>query len=293
MTVGRFAAGTLLTSLLVACACPQSAAPGTPSASAAKDRFIATDEGPFQASDLVLRSNSSGSQLSGSIKNDTGKLWEFVDFEITLRDASGTRMTSSAFAVRELAPGQTKRIGASGCERISHPSRERPAASFDLHYKGGELATTYVFALTKPAASGSLAYSDDAIHIVFRPTRQQIGFTAVNQSSTPMKIDWSSAAFVDTDGQSHRITEKADRANTMAPTIMLPGARVTKTVYPSDPGSGTSGRHGTGTERPIFPNAPAARALKGKSFSVFLPIEVAGKVQHYQFAFVIIDVVAG
>jgi hypothetical protein len=292
MTVRRLVAATLFTQLLLACACPPFASTGTEPASA-KDKLIASDEGLFQASDLVLQSDRSGSRLSGSIKNDTGKLWEFVDFEVTLRDASGTRVTSSAFTVRDLAPGQAKRIGASGCERIPHPSRERPAASFDMAYKAGELATAYVFALTKPAASGSLTYSDEAIHIVFRPTRQRIGFTAVNHSAVPMKIDWSSAAFVDTAGRSHRIIEKADRAGTMAPTIMPPGARVTKSVYPSDAVPATSGRPGSGTERPIFPNAPAARALKGKSFSVVLPIETAGKVQHYEFGFVIIDVVAG
>ena len=293
MTVRRLAAGTLLAPLLIACACPQPASTGTQPGSAARDMFIASDEGPFQASDLVLQADRIGSRLSGSIKNNTGKLWESVDFEVTLRDAAGTRMTSSTFTVRPLAPGQSKPIGASGCERISHPSRERPAAALDIHYKGGELATAYVFALTKPAASGSLTYSDDAIHIVFRPTRHQIGFTAVNHSSAPMKIDWNSATFVDTAGRSHRVSEKVGPASTMAPTIMPPGARVTKSVYPSDPVSHTTGLHGRETERPIFPNAPAARALKGKSFSVFLPIEVAGKVQTYQFAFVIIDVVAG
>ena len=293
MTVRCVATVTLLASLLMACACPQPGSIGTEPASAAKARLIATDEGPFQASDLVLQSDRIGSWLSGSIKNDTGKLWEFVDFEVTLRDASSTRMTSSVFTVRALSPGQAKRIGAAGCERIPHPSRERPAASFDIDYKGGELATAYVFALTRPAASGSLTYSDGAIHIVFRPTRQQIGFTAVNQGSAPMKIDWNSAAFVDTAGQSHRIVDNVDPAHTMAPTILLPGARVTKTVYPSSPVSHASGRDGRETERSIFPNAPAARALRGKSFSLLLPIEVAGKVQNYQFGFVIIDVVAG
>lgn len=289
MSGRHLAAITLLTSLLMACACQS----GTLSASAVEDKLIATDEGPFQASDLVLRSDSIGSRLSGSIKNNTGKLWELVDFEITLRDASGTRMATSALTVRDLAPGQSKRIGASGCERISHPSRERPAASFEIHYKGGELATAYVFALTRPAASGSLTYSDDVIHIVFRPTRQQIGFTAVNQSSAPMKINWSSATFVDIAGRSHRVIEKGDPTHTMAPTLMPPGARVTKSVYPSGPDPTSTGRDGRQVERPILPNAPAARALKGKSFSVFLPIEVAGRVQTYQFAFVIIDVVAG
>ena len=289
MTVRHLATSALLTSLLMACACPT----GTVSASAVEHKLIATDEGPFQASELVLQSDSIGSRLSGSIKNNTGKLWESVDFEVTLRDASGTRMATSAFTVRDLAPGQSKRIGASGCERISHPSRERPAASFEIHYKGGELATAYVFALTRPAASGSLTYSDDVIHIVFRPTRQQIGFTAVNQSSAPMKIDWNSAAFVDIAGRSHRVIEKADPTHTMVPTLMPPGARVTKSVYPSGPDPTSTGRDGRQVERPILPNAPAARALKGKSFSVFLPIEVAGRVRTYQFAFVIIDVVAG
>jgi len=292
MTVGRLAAGTLLTSLLVACACPPFAATGTTPASG-KDKLIATVEGPFQASDLVLQSDSGGSRLSGNIKNDTGKLWEFVDFEVTLLDASGTRITSSAFTVRDLGPGQTRRIGASGCERVSHPSRERPAASFDIDYKSGELATTYVFALSRPVASGSLTYSDGAIHIVFRPTRHRIGFTVVNHGSAPMKIDWRSAAFVDTAGQSHHVVEGAAAASTQGPTIVQPGARVTRSVYPSDSVSQASGRQDRESERPIFPNAPVARALKGKSFGLSVPIEVAGKVQHYQFSFVIIDVIGG
>ena len=292
MTVARLAGGTLLSSLLIACACPPFPSAGTQSAAAAS-RLIATAEGPFQAAELFLQSDRTDSRLAGRIKNDTGKLWEFVDFELTLRDASGARLTSSTLTLRDLAPGQARRIGAYGCERISHPSRDRAAASFDIDYKAGELATAYVFALTRPAASGSLTYSDAAIHIVFRPTRQRIGVTAVNQSSAPMRIDWNAAAFVDTDGLSHRIIDQDDPASTLVPTVMPPGARVTKSIHPSASTTRASDLRGAASERPIFPNAPAARALKGKSFSVFLPIEVAGRVQNYQFSFVILDVVAG
>jgi hypothetical protein len=305
MTVGRVAMATLLASMLVACAAPRpspqltpvAAPPGAQVAPAAGDKTIATAEGPFHASRLVVQSDIMGSKLTGSIKNNTGKLWDSVEFEVTLFDASGAKIASSPFTLRDFAPGQAKAIGLSGYERLSHSSREAPVASFDVNYKGGALATAYVFVLIKPAASSSLRFSDGAVQIAFQPTRQQIGFTIANQTSAPMKIDWNSAAYVDPGGQSHRVLHRGvtltERANVMAPTVVPPGARVTDTVYPSDYVVDTSGRYGAWTERPLFPHAPAARALKGKRFSVLLPIEVDGKVRNYDFVFLISEVVAG
>lgn len=40
----------------------------------------------------------------------------------------------------------------------------------------------------------------------------------------------------------------------------------------------------------LFPDAPKAAALKGKSFFLFMPIEINGATKNYNFVFVIDDI---
>jgi hypothetical protein len=41
----------------------------------------------------------------------------------------------------------------------------------------------------------------------------------------------------------------------------------------------------------MFPNGDAARELKGKSFGVFMPLEINGTIKNYTFTVKITDVI--
>lgn len=60
-------------------------------------------------------------------------------------------------------------------------------------------------------------------------------------------------------------------------------------IYPSDHITYNS-VHGYWEKIPLFPEAPMARLLKGKTFSIILPLEIAGQRKEYNFVFMIKDV---
>jgi hypothetical protein len=258
-------------------------------------KIVATEEGPFQFGDVSITRDYTGARLMGKVTNNTSKHWDLADFEVVLMDASGNKVGSEGFRIMDIAPGQTKAIGIlEGYGESIRVKDFKQVSTFDFKFSNGSIPATYVFALSKPVGTGDLSFSDDAITIQFNPTKKQIGFVVRNKSSSPAKIDWNLAAYVDADGASHKVMHEGvkftDRSNVQPPTVIPPGASAGDLVYPIDYAVYISGRYGGWTELPLFPEAPKAKAYKGKTFGVFLPLEIDGRVRNYNFVFTIKDV---
>ena len=173
---------------------------------------------------------------------------------------------------------------------------EAPVISrYELRFKTGEYPAKYTFVLTKPKASSQLIYEDPFLKIEFSITQKQFGFILQNRTENPIKIDWNQVSYVDVLSESHKVMHSGvkytDKGNPQTPTLIPPTAKLKDIVYPIDYVSylpGPSG--GLWTEAPLLPEAPEAKNLKGKSFSVFMPLEINGVVKNYLFSFNIADV---
>jgi len=273
---------------------PPAVAP--PGSKQVHEKTVTTDEGPFQFTGLSILRDYFGARVVGKVTNNTPKRWNNASFDVVLVDVAGNKLGSKTLEFSDIAPGQTKPIGgileAYG-EKVSLKDANQ-ISGFDLKFSGGSIFATYVFVLSKPAATNQLNFSDDAIDIQFSPSKKQLGFLIRNKNPGPAKIDWNSAAYVDTAGVSHKVMHDGikftDRSNVQAPTVIPPGAGINDLVYPIDYAYYVTGQYGGWTELPLFPEAPKAKAYKGQTFGVFLPIEIHGKIRNYNFVFTIKDV---
>jgi len=143
--------------------------------------------------------------------------------------------------------------------------------------------------MSKPKENRDLHYEDEIIDITFAVTREQIGFDLRNKSEQPVSIDWNSTSYVDVSGNSHRVmhagVKYADRDKSQPPSIVPPTARLKDTIHPTDYVD-FSKNFGWSTNS-LFPRAPEAAHFDGKAFSVFMPLQVEGKIKNYLFTFTI------
>lgn len=286
----RFKLPFVTFALAVALTCMGCAGPA-PVNEQASDETVISDEGPFQFSGVAISQNYSGVNVTGRVTNNTPKRWRYAVFEITVFDGAGRKIGYNVLPFNDFVPGQTQMIG------LDHQSlrltEERKIRSFSLKFVKGTYQAKYVLSMTKPTVAADTVFSDDLFDVRFGPVGKQIGFTILNKGSSPAKIDWNQAAFVDIAGDSHKVMHDGvkivDRANAQAPTVIPPGASIRDFVYPTDY---VTRLYREWIELPMFPEAPVARGYKGHSFSIFLPIEVDGKVRNYNFVFRIDDVIS-
>lgn len=123
------------------------------------------------------------------------------------------------------------------------------------------------------------------------PANKQLAFSLKNKTDNPIKVDWNQLSFVDTDGKAHKIMHQGvrfmERDRQQPATTIPPGASVEDFVYPSD----EVRLIGSSWSTPmLFPEAPKAAAFKGKSFSLFMPLEINGETKNYNFVFTIEDI---
>ena len=96
---------------------------------------------------------------------------------------------------------------------------------------------------------------------------------------------------MDPEGKSHKVIHQGvrfiekDRPQPAA--LIPPGAIIEDFAYPSDSVQMIGGSWVTGM---LFPYAPKAAELKGKTFSLFMPVEVNGATKNYNFVFMIDDI---
>jgi hypothetical protein len=76
-----------------------------------------------------------------------------------------------------------------------------------------------------------------------------------------------------------------ERDRPQVATIIPPEAMIEDAIVPSDHILYTSGSSGGWSSRPLFPALVETDLYIGKTFSVFMPLELEGSVKNYSFTF--------
>ncbi len=262
---------------------------------------VSVPEGTFIVRVLTLESRLplvtyKSIEFKAEVTNNTPKIWSKVQFELVLYDSNGNMISAPAglppftFEVEAFAPGQTRTVWE--LTRWMIPATAS-ILRFDVTFKRGSYPATYTFVLTKPKESPVLAFEDDAARFSFSlpESNRQIRFILFNKTSAPIRLDWNQVSYIDTSGKSHRVMHEGvryiDRNSPQPPTTIPPGARIDDIIFPTDyvAWSGSDWE-----EIPLFPEAPEAHLFQGKTFGIFMPLEVAGKLRNYTFTFRIREV---
>jgi hypothetical protein len=261
---------------------------------AQEDITITIEEGAFVLKNLSLISEKYlGPKLKGEVLNNTSKDWKEVTFEINLYDNSGNKLKgyvgeSFSFTIYGIKKGETKSIGYGSGESFLG-IRDVSISKYEINFKTGEYPANYIFTMTKPKVSNDLLYEDNFLKILFSISKRQIGFNLKNKTANPIKIDWNQVSYVDVLGESHKVMHSGvkyiDREKPQSPSVIPPTAKLEDIVFPTDYIYYSSGKYGGWREIPLFPEAPKAKIYKGRTFSVFMPLEINGVVKNYLFSF--------
>jgi hypothetical protein len=258
--------------------------------------------GNFQLSDISVFKDGGKWHLSGTVTNQTDRAWRHLSFRLNLLDKNGRDISLTAslvdqLSVKDVAKGATAALA----DRVGGTPVEfnlwdgKPAA-VKISFLPGEsyYDSRYVFRLMKPVQSVGLTFEDDVLSAAFDINHLQLGFTLRNKSDEPIEIYWDKASYVDTNGNSHRVIHKgvklADRDAPQATTMIPPSAKWDDFVVPSDSVEWLSIIHDW-TNHPMLPPTQRAITVKGKTFSLFLPVSIGGKQKNLMFTFEIADVV--
>lgn len=236
--------------------------------------------------------------LKGYVTNKTGRDWKWAVFEMTFWDEKGQSIPVAMELQRslrstEFRAGETKEIlGVSVF--VTYKSK---AKSVTFKFVMGDFAVEYKTALMKPEGSKDNAFEDDAVKIHWLVTAKALNFRLWNKTESPIKIDWNQVSYVDPSSTAQKVMHEGvkyiNRNESQPPTIIPPLAKIDDFIFPSANASYSSGRYGGWSETPIFPAGEEGASYKGKTFSVFMPLEINGTVKSYSFVFKIQDVVPG
>ncbi|HLG16110.1 MAG TPA: hypothetical protein VJH03_16625 [Blastocatellia bacterium] len=147
--------------------------------------------------------------------------------------------------------------------------------------------------MTKPADSPENRFEDEFIRIEFTIDRQRLAFTLLNKTDNPIKIRWNEAAYVDASNQSHKVMHSgigySQRNSELPPTLVAPSAEIIDVVVPVDY---VNWLRWSVFKQPRIvadyfpkPDSKEGASFDGKSFRVFMPVEIGGSITNYQFTF--------
>ena len=166
--------------------------------------------------------------------------------------------------------------------------------SFKLSLKSADYNIGWHFSLVKPQANDTLSFENQFILATFSPDSDGFGVTLKNKTTEPLSINWNNLSWVDFSGDAHKLihagVKLVDRELPQTPTVIPPLARITETLFPSDHIILVSSDW---TRVPLWSahasvlkdNSLTLKKLEGASMSLFMPLEINGKVVNYNFIF--------
>ena len=297
---------TLITALLALFCLPTSLLAQKP-----QDFHIEVANGSFDLKNVTVRKGETF-LVRGDIVNNTTSDWGNVTFNMSLYDQRGqplpyrqeyldrntktetgtTPILKASFSIHPSKKGLSQRFE----EQLDIYTDVKGAiGKFDIVFRDGTYPAFYVFSLVKPSVSPTLTHEDDFLLATFSiPSNTEnnpIAFKLKNKSENPVAIDWNQVSYVDVDGKAHKVvhegTRLVDKDKPLPASIIPPGAALEDFVFPSDRVVLLGGQW---IQQMLLPYAPAAEVLKGKTFSVFMPLEINGSKKNYNFVFAIDDI---
>lgn len=264
------------------------------------DIRVNVDEGEFIFKNINVAKKSIGPPvLTGIIVNNTSKNWITVTFKILAFDSSGKEIPiSSSFNTFTVSFDERKKeekVYGQPLYGAKEDSDSNSISRIEIQLKECTYPTQYFFSMIKPNASEDLHFEDNFVSIAFNISKKQIGFILRNKTDNPLIIDWNKISYVDVLNKSHKILHEGvkyiDKNNSLSPTTIPPTANIEDFVFPADNIYYTSGQYGGWREIDIFPQGPKAKYFTGKTFSVFMPMEINGTQKNYFFTFLIKDII--
>jgi hypothetical protein len=250
------------------------------------EQTFQVDGGAFRITQFALYPSSIlGVEARGTVKNETNKKWIAARFSIELRDQSGSKIGQEVVVIQNIGPNESKLIGGSqnGQSIRTTPYNAKPD-SINIEFVGGEFPAEYTFKLEKPATAQGLSLADKRFDLRFSVTRTRIGLNLQNKTDEPIFIDWDSVAFVDFEGQTGKVitagTKFIDKDKPQVKAVVPPNAKFSTEILPSSLVSYISTANIGWTETPMLPNGPKAILYQGKTFSLFLPLQIGNKVEN-------------
>jgi hypothetical protein len=265
------------------------------------DAYISANQGKFIFNNLKLEIKYGFMPyLSGNITNDTDRGWMDAEFEVILYDKKNEVIarSSSPENIYELAKGETQQIGDVGLNEkslnFSFSDNVKKAKTYEIKFVGGTYDSDYSITMTKPISNQNLVFEDDIISMNWIFDESQLAFVLSNKTENPIKVDWNQVSYIDVTGNAQKVIHEgvkyANINESQIPTVIPPTAKIQDIIFPTNNVSYVSGQYGGWREKPIFPEGEEAKMYEGKSFSVFMPLEVNGETKNYTFTFDITNV---
>jgi len=179
-------------------------------------------------------------------------------------------------ALKDIRPGETLTIQ---LEQII-----QKAAMYSLRYR-----------MRAPAVSSELRFRDGVISVTFSIAEQMFNMRFENLTDREVKILWDQSEYSDVNSQPHRIMPSTvhfpDRNNPLPEQIVPAKSSIQEDVIPVSNVFLSRDRKGYYVHA-LFPlDSDAAAGLKGKSFSLFIPVGVDRVIIPYNFKIEITDAV--
>ncbi len=152
------------------------------------------------------------------------------------------------------------------------------------------------YRMLSPIPADVIGYRDRTIAVVFTPGERNFEMKLDNLTRKPLRILWDQAEYTDYVNRRHRIMYEGirpqDRNNAIPPEVIAPGGSVQHVIVPVDAMVYSREKKGYDTKL-LFPvDSDSALALKGRTVSLFLPVEVERAIiPDYNFRIQIVDVV--
>jgi hypothetical protein len=151
------------------------------------------------------------------------------------------------------------------------------------------------FRLISPALSEDLRYRDRIVSVAFTVGERQFEMNLENLTRKDLKILWDRTEYTDFVNRQHRLMHSGvrpqDRNNPVAPQAVPAGGSLQQAVMPTSAIVYSREKKAYET-KPLFPlDSDTALALKGRTFYLFLPIEMDRQIIPYNFKFQITDVI--
>ncbi len=152
------------------------------------------------------------------------------------------------------------------------------------------------YSLLAPVRSAELAYRDRILAVRIIPREQHLDLKLDNLTQQPLTILWDRASYTDASNRQHRIIHSGikweKRTERVPPQVIPPGGTLQEWVMPES-SIEYSGKEKGYVAKPLFVlDNEGALALKGRTVTLFLPIEMdRAIIPDYSFMIQIDDVI--
>lgn len=156
-------------------------------------------------------------------------------------------------------------------------------------------------------------YEDSLVRILWHADSKQIVFSIENKTDNTLKIPWDNAAYMDENGNNHRVihsgTKFNNRANPQPPSVIISKGHLEDFVFPADYIQFVPGDENTASywiQDPLLLDSEkrdvndstqnlateefnnSVKENLGKSYKVLLPLQIDDSISDYVFTFKIV-----